>query len=257
MKDLKEVGKMFKLRVWFAFQRESWSSTARSQSLYAPISFLIPGIIPRPNRRRSVTVALSDCCARLLLLGRPLPVLLGASSALPIVVGIAIVGVTVIGLLTITTSVSVIICVAASLRTAGGSCSAGRGTSVALSCITVSKFLIDKIMTSRTLLRRAGAHTQGSIATICGVCTGVELLVAAPLQSSSNVHEGVALHLKWAIGVSRILNGSSGDTAERCSKGLEVASSLTALSRWRGGRTECGCDERCDDECGLHFENLR
>ena len=109
---------------------------------------------------------------------------------------------------------------------------------------------------SLTLLSRAIAHAQRSISSIRRIRASVKLLVATPLQSSTNVHEGVTLDLEWTIGVARVLDGSGGNTTKRGSEGLEVAACLAALCGEGGGRAESGGDEGCEDESGLHIDDV-
>jgi hypothetical protein len=109
-----------------------------------------------------------------------------------------------------------------------------------------------KEIKSHTFLSRAISYLESSTSAISSVGARIELLIAAPLQRSPDVHKGVILDLELAIGDSRIHNRGGSDTAQCSSKGLEVASSLTALWR-RDGRTEnCG-EEGGDDNRGLHF----
>jgi len=111
-------------------------------------------------------------------------------------------------------------------------------------------------MIQLTLLSRAIAHAQRSIAAISCVCASIELLVATPLESSANVHEGVTLDLEWTVGVARILDGSGGDATKCGGEGLKVAAGLAALGGESSGRAECGGDEGCDDDRGLHFDDV-
>lgn len=52
----------------------------------------------------------------------------------------------------------------------------------------------------------------------------VELLIAASLQGSANVHKSVTLHLKLAVGVSRVGDGRRRNATKGSSEGLEILS---------------------------------
>jgi hypothetical protein len=105
---------------------------------------------------------------------------------------------------------------------------------------------------SHTFLGRAISYLECSTSTVGSVGTGIELLITASLEGSPDVHEGVILDLELAVGDSRIHNRSGSDAAQSSSKGLEVASSLTALRRGNG-RTENRGNEGGNDDGGLHF----
>jgi hypothetical protein len=109
---------------------------------------------------------------------------------------------------------------------------------------------------AHTLLRRALADAQSCIATVRGIRTSIELLVAAPLQRSADVHEGVTLDLKFAVDDTGIGDGGSSDTTKCAGEGLEVGSSLTTSRGRESGRAESGCDERGDDKGRLHVDGI-
>jgi hypothetical protein len=98
-----------------------------------------------------------------------------------------------------------------------------------------------------TFLRVAGADAQRGITTIGSVRTGIELLVAAPLQRRADVHKGVTLDLERAVGVAAVFDGSGLNTSESTSEGLEVVLAADGASEGEG-------EEREGDE-GLHVDD--
>ena len=99
----------------------------------------------------------------------------------------------------------------------------------------------------RTFLRSALGCAQSLISSIGSIGTSVELLVTAACQSSAQVHEGVTLHLEWALCVARVLDGCGCNATEGAGESLEVAS-LAACWSAKGGGEEGESKDR-----GLHI----
>jgi hypothetical protein len=105
------------------------------------------------------------------------------------------------------------------------------------------------ICTVLTLLLIASPNTQCRITSIRSICTSIELLIAAPLQRSSNIHECVAFDGEGALGIARVLDRSGCDAAEGAGEGLKIGSGGDSA----GGRKEDG-EESGEDDGSLHFD---
>jgi hypothetical protein len=76
--------------------------------------------------------------------------------------------------------------------------------------------------TGLTLLRSALGSRERRFAGISHIRTGVELLIAAPLQRGANVDESVTLDRERAARVARVQDGRRSDATERAGEGLRV-----------------------------------